>query len=449
MKAEFRSQEPEVRVKNTESRLRNANGMNPKIAIQNLQLVFFACLLIFVAGVRITGLPVQEKASSSGLSGAGPVVHGSADDPLRDPREVHLRHVRQLTFGGQNAEAYFSPDGRRLIFQSTRPPYTSDQIFLMNADGSDVHLVSTGKGKTTCGYFYPDGEHVLYSSTHLAGPECPPRPDYSKGYVWGVYPSFQIFYSTARGKILKQLTQGPGYNAEATLSYDGKRIVFTSTRDGDLDIYTMDPDGYGVKRLTQDLGYDGGPFFSPDGQWIVYRAHHPTSQDEIARYKALLAEGLVEPLQMDLFVMRADGSERKKITQLGAPASRPRSSPIAGELSSPPTTKIRIRASSSFTPSTATATTWNASPKWVGSRLFRCFRPTARGWCSPRTVTRHSPTRSTSSSPTGCPEIQCLLRRLKSSPTARSTICTACTRRNGGRRGVGWRTSDACWNTLT
>jgi len=323
VKAEFRSQEPEVRVKNTESRLRNANGMNPKIAIQNLQLVFFACLLIFVAGVRITGLPVQEKASSSGLSGAGPVVHGSADDPLRDPREVHLRHVRQLTFGGQNAEAYFSPDGRRLIFQSTRPPYTCDQIFLMNADGSDVHLVSTGKGKTTCGYFYPDGEHVLYSSTHLAGPECPPRPDYSKGYVWGVYPSFQIFYSTARGKILKQLTQGPGYNAEATLSYDGKRIVFTSTRDGDLDIYTMDPDGYGVKRLTQDLGYDGGPFFSPDGQWIVYRAHHPTSQDEIARYKALLAEGLVEPLQMDLFVMRADGSERKKITQLGGASFAP------------------------------------------------------------------------------------------------------------------------------
>jgi len=141
--------------------------------------------------------------------------------------------------------------------------------------------------------------------------------------VWGVYPSFQIFYSTARGKILKQLTQGPGYNAEATLSYDGKRIVFTSTRDGDLDIYTMDPDGYGVKRLTQDLGYDGGPFFSPDGHWIVYRAHHPTSEDEIARYKALLAEGLVEPLQMDLFVMRADGSERKKITQLGGASFAP------------------------------------------------------------------------------------------------------------------------------
>jgi len=268
-------------------------------------------------------LPVQEKSSSSGLSGAGPVVHGTPDDPLCDPREVHLRHVRQLTFGGQNAEAYFSPDGKRLIFQSTRPPYGCDQIFVMNVDGSDVHLVSTGKGRTTCGYFYPDGEHVLYSSTHLAGPECPPRPDYSKGYVWGVYPSLQIFYATQQGGILQQLTHGPGYNAEATLSYDGRRIVFTSTRDGDLDIYTMNPKGGGVKRLTQELGYDGGPFFSPDGQWIVYRAHHPTSPDEIARYKSLLAEGLVEPMQMDVFVMRADGLERKQITRLGGASFAP------------------------------------------------------------------------------------------------------------------------------
>ena len=251
------------------------------------------------------------------------MVHGTSDDPLRDPREVHLRHVQQLTSGGQNAEAYFSPDGRRLIFQSTRPPFACDQIFIMNADGSDVHLVSTGKGRTTCGYFYPDGEHVLYSSTHLAGAECPPRPDYSKGYVWGVYPSFQIFYATERGEILKQLTQGPGYNAEATLSYDGKRIVFTSMRDGDLDIYTMDPDGGGVERLTREPGYDGGPFFSPDGQWIVYRAHHPTRADEIARYKTLLAESLVEPLRMDLFVMRADGSERKQITTLAGASFAP------------------------------------------------------------------------------------------------------------------------------
>ena len=287
--------------------------MSPRV--QNPKSLVPGLLLALAAG-WMTALPVQQKTVPSGLSTAGPVVHGTPDDPLRDPREVHLRHVQQLSSGGQNAEAYFSPDGRRLIFQSTRPPYACDQIFIMNVDGSDVHLVSTGKGKTTCGYFYPDGEHVLYSSTHLASAECPPRPDYSKGYVWGVYSSFQIFYATERGQILKQLTRGPGYNAEATLSYDGKRIVFTSVRDGDLDIYTMGPDGSAVKRLTHEMGYDGGPFFSPDGQWIVYRAHHPIRPDGIARYKTLLAEGLVEPLRMDLFVMRADGSERNQITHL-------------------------------------------------------------------------------------------------------------------------------------
>jgi Tol biopolymer transport system component len=265
----------------------------------------------------------SEKPASQGLAGPAPVVNGTPDDPLRDPREVHLRHVKQLTFGGQNAEAYFSFDGKRLIFQSTRPPYACDQMFIMNVDGSDVHLVSTGKGRTTCGYFYPDGKHILYSSTHLSGASCPPRPDYSKGYVWGVYSSFRIFYATDRGEILRQLAPAPGYNAESTLSADGRKIVFTSSRDGDLDIYTMDPDGSDVKRLTNRLGYDGGPFFSPDGQWIVYRAHHPTDPEEVARYKARLAEDLVEPMLMDLFVMRADGSEQRQITRLGGASFAP------------------------------------------------------------------------------------------------------------------------------
>jgi hypothetical protein len=129
----------------------------------------------------------QASATTSGLGAVGPAVNGTPDDPLRDPREVHLRHVHQLTFGGQNAEAYFSSDGRQLIFQSTRPPYECDQMFVMNADGSGVHLVSTGHGRTTCGYFYPDGKHILYASTHEASGACPPRPDYSQGYVWGVY----------------------------------------------------------------------------------------------------------------------------------------------------------------------------------------------------------------------------------------------------------------------
>ena len=261
-------------------------------------------------------LLAQEKTATSGLSSAGPVVHGTPDDPLRDPQETYLRHVKQLTFGGQNAEAYFSYDGRRLIFMSTREPYQCDQIFVMNADGSDLHLVSTGKGRTTCGYYYPDGNHLLYSSTHLAGDACPPRPDYSHGYVWAIYSAYQIYYATDDGRILKSLTTGPGYNAEATLSTDGKKIVFTSSRDGDLDIYTMNVDGTKVRRLTNTLGYDDGPFFSPDGNWIVYRAHHPKSDEEIAHYKSLLAQGLVEPSEMDLYVMRADGSNQQQITKL-------------------------------------------------------------------------------------------------------------------------------------
>ena len=284
-------------------------------------LIALSALTLLVGyALRLAG---QEKRPATGLSGIGPAVHGTPDDPLRDPREVRLRHVKQLTFGGQNAEAYFSFDGRRLIFQSTREPYKCDQIFVMNADGTGPHLVSTGKGKTTCAYFYKDGKHILYSSTHLAGDECPPRPDYSKGYVWGVYSSFQMFYATDTGKILKQLTQVPGYNAEATLSADGKRIVFTSSRDGDLEIYTMNSDGTGAKRLTYELGYDGGPFFSPDGRWIVYRGHHPKDPAEVARYKELLARDLVEPMMMDLYVMGSDGSNRHPITNLGGASFAP------------------------------------------------------------------------------------------------------------------------------
>jgi TolB protein len=284
------------------------------------RVVVAGLLLVTFSGLRLAG---QQKGTVTRLSSGGPVVQGTPDDPLRDRREIHLRNVKQLTFGGTNAEAYFSYDGKRLVFQSTRESYKCDQIFVMNTDGSDVRLVSTGKGKTTCPYFFPDGKHLLYSSTHLTSPECPPRPDYSRGYVWGAYAAFQIFYATDAGEILKQLTTGPGYNAEATLSADGKRIVFTSLREGDLDIYIMNADGSGVKRLTCELGYDGGPFFSPDGRWIVYRSHHPTAAEDVARYRELLSRELVEPMQMDLYVMRADGSRKRQITRLGGASFAP------------------------------------------------------------------------------------------------------------------------------
>ena len=237
--------------------------------------------------------------------------------------EKHLRNIRQLTFGGQNAEAYFSADDKKLIFQSTRDNLKCDQIFTMNVDGSDVRMVSNGKGRTTCAYFYPDGKEILYSSTYLGGADCPPKPDYSKGYVWAVYPSFDIFTANPDGSDLKRLTTTPGYDAEATISGDGKKIVFTSLRHGDLDIYTMDADGSYVKQLTHELGYDGGPVFSPDGKFIVYRAHHPKTAQEIRDYKELLAQDQIRPTYLELWIMKADGSDKRQITNLGAASFAP------------------------------------------------------------------------------------------------------------------------------
>jgi TolB protein len=247
----------------------------------------------------------------------GPAAR-SAQDGLQLPQEKHLRNLRQLTFGGENAEAYFSADGTKLILQSTRDGRQCDQIYVMNIDGSGARMVSTGQGRTTCAYFFPDGQRIIYSSTHLAGPDCPPRPDYSRGYVWALYPSYDIFSASADGSDLRRLTDTPGYDAEATISPDGKKIVFTSMRDGDLDIYTMDPDGRNVKRLTSEIGYDGGAFFSRDGQWIVYRAYHPKTEQEIRDYKALLAQNLIRPSKLEIWIMRADGSQKRQVTRNGA-----------------------------------------------------------------------------------------------------------------------------------
>ncbi|HXE90187.1 MAG TPA: hypothetical protein VNK82_04400 [Terriglobales bacterium] len=241
--------------------------------------------------------------------------------PLALPSETHLRSVRQLTNGGENAEAYFSADDKQLIFQSSGEGVFCDQIYILPVGAPDdgrKKLVSTGKGRTTCSYFFPSGKRILFSSTHLAGPECPPRPDYSRGYVWPVYSSYDIFTARPDGSDLRRLTATPGYDAEATVSRDGKKIVFTSMRDGDLDIYAMNADGSNVRRLTHELGYDGGAFFSPDGRRIVYRAHHPKSAEEIADYKALLAEGLIRPGNLELWVMDADGSNKRQVTSNGA-----------------------------------------------------------------------------------------------------------------------------------
>jgi len=247
-----------------------------------------------------------------------PLGSSATEALLQDPRETHLAHLKQLTFGGENAEAYFSSDGSRLIFQSTREAYACDQIFTMNVDGTDVRLVSTGFGRTTCSYFFPGLPRILYSSTHLDGKACPPRPSFARGYVWALYPSYDIFSADLDGSNLVRLTDTPGYDAEATISPDGKKIVFTSLRDGNLEIYTMNPDGTGVRRLTYTPGYDGGAFFSYDSSKIVYRAYHPEDPKELAEYKDLLSQNLVKPSRMELFVMDADGSQQRQVTHNGA-----------------------------------------------------------------------------------------------------------------------------------
>lgn len=229
--------------------------------------------------------------------------------------ERHLRNIRQLTAGGENAEAYFSADGRRLVFQSTRDGRTCDQEYVMNVDGSGLRRVSTGTGKTTCGFFYANDERVLFGSSHALQQDCPPRPDPSKGYVWRLDP-YDIYIAKPDGSDLRRLTDYGVYTAEAVVSPDGRRIVFTSLKDGDLDIYTMNVDGTDIRRLTTTPGYDGGPWWSPDGKQIVYRAWHPTDS-ALTTYQALLRERLVRPNRMELWVMNADGSGQRQITQLG------------------------------------------------------------------------------------------------------------------------------------
>lgn len=232
--------------------------------------------------------------------------------------EPHLANLRQLTDGGENAEAYWSFDGTELIYQGFTAPGGCDQIYTMKADGADRKLVSTGKGRCTCAYFTKDGKRILFASTHEASPDCPPKPDQSQGYVWPVYDTYKIYIGDADGKNLNCLTPWRAYNAEATLSPDGATVLFTSDKDGDLELYTMDLEGKNLKRLTDLPGYDGGAFFSPDGKTICFRGWHPTDAKELEEYRALLKNHLVRPSHMELFVMNADGSGLKQVTANGA-----------------------------------------------------------------------------------------------------------------------------------
>ena len=233
-----------------------------------------------------------------------------------DSGEVRLRNIRQLTFGGQNAEAYFSADGRQLILQRQESDSGCDQQFVVSVDGTGLRRVSSGRGRTTCGYFYANDRRILYASTEHRGPACPPVPSRSQGYVWALY-DYDLYTSNPDGSDLRRLTTNPLYDAEATLSPDGQTIVFTSLRDGDIDVYTMSVDGSNLRRLTDELGYDGGPFFSHDGRRIVWRRSVLATARDSADYRALIAQNLVRPSRMEVWVMDVDGSNKRQVTNLG------------------------------------------------------------------------------------------------------------------------------------
>lgn len=239
--------------------------------------------------------------------------------------EIHLKNLTMLTHGGDNAEAYFSYDGKYASFQSNNKNWDlkCDQIFNLDIEKAAKDSlykptqISTGQGRTTCSYFLKDNKHILYASTHKGGIDCPLVPETKGKYLWAVYNTFDIYIADLKGKITKQLTNTPGYDAEATVSPKGDKIVFTSDRSGDLELWTMDIDGKNQKQITFGLGYDGGAFFSPDGKKLVFRASRPTKEDEVKEYKELLKEGLVAPTTMDIYTCNVDGSDLKQITFLG------------------------------------------------------------------------------------------------------------------------------------
>jgi len=281
-------------------------------------------IICFVIFETFSGCTVRKTSTVDTASISNSAINSSIGEFIHYQEEKHLKNVRQLTFGGNNAEAYWNFTGDKLIFQSDNKNWGlgCDQIFIMNTktepDSTKKKLISTGRGRTTCSFFMPDDKSILYASTHLKMDTCPAVPLREGGkYIWPIYPEYDIFQADLQGNILKQYTTELGYDAEATVSPRGDKIIFTSTRSGDLDLWTMNIDGSGLKQITNTLGYDGGAAFSADGKKIVWRASRPKTENEVKEYRDLLAKGLVEPTNLEIFVADADGSRLKQVTNLG------------------------------------------------------------------------------------------------------------------------------------
>ncbi|MFV1983650.1 MAG: TolB family protein [Thiohalomonadales bacterium] len=266
----------------------------------NISLLYFS-LMLLLSGYSTAG---ENKDLSPGKA---KIYSG----------EKHFKNLKQLTFGGENAEAYFSLDNKELIFQSTRNGLKCDAIFRMKVDGSDVRQISSGKGVTTCSFIAPDNKAIIYASTHLGGDSCPPKPDHSQGYVWALYSDYDIFKADPDGSNLKRLTKTDKYDAEAVYSPQGDKIIFTSLRTNDLELFIMDSDGNNVKQITNKPGYDGGAFFSRDGKWIVWRASRPEGK-ALKDYQKLLSQGLISPGKLELYIMKLNNGKPIQLTNNGA-----------------------------------------------------------------------------------------------------------------------------------
>lgn len=243
-----------------------------------------------------------------------------ACDDLIEADEEHFAHLWRITDGVDNAaEGYWSSAGDALTYQAMPRGVACDEIWTVRAGAAPKRL-SSGDGVTTCSYFLDGDRSVLYASTHAWQKDCPPKPDMSKGYVWPVHPEYDIYVHDLATGTERALTTEYGYDAEATLSVDGSRLVFTSSRSGDLELWTCKPDGSELKQVTDHPGYDGGAFFSHDGKWLVFRSSVFTpgkEEQEIAEYEKLLADWKVRPTRMEIMLVRPDGSDRRQVTKLG------------------------------------------------------------------------------------------------------------------------------------